>query len=205
MEAWMKQDLIDKKMVTSQVLNQNKYQSVAKEALQITMGKYVSVVNCQKGHGLKHVKTHSVLHVPDDVLWFGSPNNWNSARLESGHKFHAKAPAQMTQLRKDRLEEQVSPAQTTNLLALDMASDLILKSKQYLVNEGIQSQTLSRNSQDVEVENGGSRFVVKVMQLGNSCSAEWIDNAKARSKIKSKTRMACEALVFLRVIHTISK
>ena len=62
------------------------------------MAKYVSVVNRQKGHGLKHVKTHSVLHVPDDVLWFGSPNNWNSSRMESGHKFHAKAPANLTQL-----------------------------------------------------------------------------------------------------------
>jgi hypothetical protein len=80
------------------------------------MKKYVSVVNRKKGHGLKHVKTHSVLHVPDDVLWFGSPNNWNFACMETGHKFHAKAPAHLTQLRKDRLEDQVS-AQTTNSLA----------------------------------------------------------------------------------------
>ena len=54
------------------------------------MSKYISVVARKEGHGLKHVKTHSVLHLPDD--------NWNSAHLESGHKFHVKALAQLTQL-----------------------------------------------------------------------------------------------------------
>jgi hypothetical protein len=78
------------------------------------MAKYVSVVNRKKGHRLKHVKTHSVFHIPDDVLRFGCPDNWNSTPMESGHKFHANALAHLTQLLKDRLEDQVL-AQTTNL------------------------------------------------------------------------------------------
>jgi hypothetical protein len=97
------------------------------------MAEYVTVVNGQEGHGLNQVKTHSVLHVvPDDVLWFGSPNNWNSACECRGHKFHAKAPAKlMVQLQIDRLKDHISE-QTTNILALNMASDLIWNLKNYL-------------------------------------------------------------------------
>jgi hypothetical protein len=128
MEAWMKQEKVDRKAVTPRQVRNKQYESAGKEALQIAISKYVKVVSCKVGHGLKHVKTHSVLHIPDDIFWFGSPNNWNSARVESGHKFHAKAPAQLTQRRKDRLKDQVSE-QTTNLLALSTAKDLIWKSK----------------------------------------------------------------------------
>jgi hypothetical protein len=126
MEAWMKQEKVDRKLVTPRKRRGVNYESAAKEALRVAVSKYVKVVSRKKGHGLKHVKTHSVLHVPDDIFWFGSPNNWNSARVESGHKYHAKAPAQLTQRRKDRLEDQVSE-QTTNLLALTTARDLIFK------------------------------------------------------------------------------
>jgi len=97
MEAWMKQEKVDRKLVTPRKRRGVNYESAAKEALRVAVSKYVKVVSRKKGHGLKHVKTHSVLHVPDDIFWFGSPNNWNSARVESGHKYHAKAPAQLTQ------------------------------------------------------------------------------------------------------------
>jgi hypothetical protein len=99
MEAWMKQESVNINEVAPSQLRGQQYDSSGKEALQITMSKYVSVVMRHKGHGLKqHVKTHSILHVPDDILWFGSPNNWNSVGVESGHKLHAKALAQITQL-----------------------------------------------------------------------------------------------------------
>jgi hypothetical protein len=187
MEAWMKQDSVDRKVVSERFLRKQPFQSAAKEALRITMAKYVSVVNRTKGHGLKHVKTHSVLHVPDDVLWFGSPNNWNSARVESGHKFHAKAPAKYTQLRKDRLEEQVS-AQTTDLLALNMATDLIWKSKNYLITNDTNTP-----SQTAKLLNGGSQFVVKVANGGRRFEVEFMENAKSKTKTKSKSCLACEA------------
>jgi hypothetical protein len=94
----MKQESVNINEVVLRHHRGQPYNSTAKEALQIAMSKYVLFVMRNKGHGLKHVKTHSVLHVPTDIQWFDSPNNWNSARVESGHKFHAKAPAQITQL-----------------------------------------------------------------------------------------------------------
>jgi hypothetical protein len=76
-----------------------------------------------------------------------------------------------------------------------MASDLIWKSKNYLItNDNIQSQTASRSSRNLEVVNGGSQFVVKVTQRGKRCAVEWMENAKAKTKKKSKTSLACEAL-----------
>jgi hypothetical protein len=166
------------------------------------MAKYVSVVNRQKGHGLKHVKTHSVLPVPDDVLWFSSPNNWNSACMESGHKFHAKTPAHLTQLQKDRLEDQVL-AQTTNSLALSMASDLIWKSNNYLINhDSTHSTAASRHSQNLqqEVINGGSQFTVSVSDRGKTIAVDFMDNAKVSMKKRSKASTACEAF-FEKVVY----
>jgi hypothetical protein len=136
-----------------------------------------------------------VLHIPDDIFWFGSPNNWNSARVESGHKFHAKAPAQLTQRRKDRLEDQVSE-QTTNLLALSTARDLIWKSKDYLgEKEGNDVSATSANlSPNWKVENWGSRFCVKVTQSGTCWVTEWIEQGKGKSNKKSKTTLFCTRL-----------
>jgi hypothetical protein len=145
--------------------------------------------------GLKHVKTHSVLHIPDDIFWFGSPNNWNSARVESGHKYHAKAPAQLTQRRKDRLEDQVSK-QTTNLLALSTANDLIWKSKNYLGEEEANDlpATSTNVSPNWKVENRGSRFCVTVTRSGTCWVSEWIEHGKGRSFKKSKTTLSCNRL-----------
>jgi hypothetical protein len=67
MEAWMKQESVDINEVSPCQLCGQRYNSSAKETLQIAMSKYVLVVMRHEGHGLKHVKTHSVLHVPDDI------------------------------------------------------------------------------------------------------------------------------------------
>jgi hypothetical protein len=129
MEAWMKEDSIERTKVRRFL---NGKDTKAMYGLRVAIEKYVKVVHRTKGHGLKHIKTHSVLHVPDDILRFGSPNNWNTARVESGHKFHAKYPALRTQRRKDRLEDQVCK-QTTNLLTLTIAKDLISNSPDNLL------------------------------------------------------------------------
>jgi hypothetical protein len=68
MEAWMKQESVDKELVCPRQLRHQQYESAGKEVLRTAMSKYVSVVARKEGHGLKHVKTHSVLHIPDDIL-----------------------------------------------------------------------------------------------------------------------------------------
>jgi hypothetical protein len=179
MEAWMKEDSISRNLV-----RRNGVESTAKDALRIAMENYVKVVRRTKGHGLKHVKTHSVLHVSDDILRFGSPNNWNTARVESGHKFHAKYPSLRTQRRKDRLEDQVCK-QTTNLLALTIAKDLIgANSRDNLIPD---ATTLSAST-------GGSHFLIKVTQSGKCLAHEWLDKGKGKSSKKSKTTTACSLL-----------
>jgi hypothetical protein len=184
MEAWMKEDSIARNLV-----RRNGVESMAKDALRIAMENYVKVVHRTNGHGLKHVKTHSVLHVSDDILRFGSPNNWNTARVESGHKFHAKYPALRTQRRKDRLEDQVCK-QTTNLLALTIAKDLISNSPDNLL-------PAIRDFQEVTTpaaSTGGSHFLIKVTQSGKCLAHEWLDKGKGKSSKKSKTTTACSLL-----------
>jgi hypothetical protein len=194
MEAWMKEDSIERILVSA---GDAGAESDAKGALRTVIRDYVKVVRRKKGHGLKLVKTHSVLHVPDDILRFGSPNNWNSSRMESGHKVHAKAPARLTQRQKDRLEDQVC-SQTTNILALTMAKDLIANSPEYgqpVMHRSVMSTPLvTTTSLSQKVQPGGSRFLIKVSQNGGSCAPEWIDHGKQKSKKMSKTGTACTLL-----------
>jgi hypothetical protein len=79
-----------------------------------------------------------------------------------------------------------------------MASDLIWKSKNYLINHDNTHSTpaLSRHSQNLqqEVINGGSQFTVSVSDPGKTTVVNFMDNAKVSIKKKSKASTACEAL-----------
>jgi hypothetical protein len=78
-----------------------------------------------------------------------------------------------------------------------MASDLIWKSKNYLINHDNTHSTAashhSQNSQQ-EVINGGSQFTVSVSDRGKTIAVDFMDNAKVSMKKKSKASTACEAL-----------
>jgi hypothetical protein len=162
--------------------------------LRVAMEKYVKVVHRTKGHSLKHVKTHSVLHVSDDILHFGSPNNWNTARVESGHKFHAKYPALRTQRRKDRLEDQVCK-QTTNLLALTIAKDLISNSLDNLLPVMDCPQVTSHSvALKMPKDSLGCHLFIKVTQSGKCFAHEWFDKGKGKICKKSKTTTACSRI-----------
>ena len=72
------------------------------------MKKFVKTVNRSKGMGMKLTKVHSVLHVPDDVVMYGSGKNWDSGPSELNHKENVKRKASLTSLCKETLEDQVA-------------------------------------------------------------------------------------------------
>jgi hypothetical protein len=90
------------------------------------------------------------------------------------------------------LEDQVSK-QTTNLLALSTARDLIWKSKNYSGEaEGNNIPATSTNvSPNWKVENQGSQFCVTVTQSGMCWVTEWIEHGKGRINKKSKITLSC--------------
>ena len=50
-----------------------------------------------KGQGWELAKFHEQLHVPDDIVRFGSPQGTHSGPTEHNHIQHAKQPAKNTQ------------------------------------------------------------------------------------------------------------
>ena len=71
------------------------------------MQKFINTVDCKEDNGIKLIKIHSFLHVLDDVLWFGSGKNWDAGPLESNHKENVKRKAELTNLFKETLYDQV--------------------------------------------------------------------------------------------------
>ena len=107
MEQWLKLPSVRKADVTPSG-GRTRTESSAKSALRIAVKKYVKTVNRSEGMGMKLTKTHSVLHVPDDVAMFGSGKNWDSGPAESNHKENVKRKAENTSLCKDSLDDQVA-------------------------------------------------------------------------------------------------
>jgi hypothetical protein len=84
MEQWLKLPSVKNSDVTPN--GGRLADSSAKMALRIAVKQFVDTVNCSDGMGMTLAKTHSVLHVPDDVAMFGLGTNWDSGPSESNHK-----------------------------------------------------------------------------------------------------------------------
>jgi hypothetical protein len=109
MEQWLKLPLVKKAQVRRTPGETGlATESPAKQALRGAVKLFVDTVDCKEGNGMKLTKTHSVLHVPDDVAMFGSGKNWDSGPSESNHKENVKKKAALTSLCKHSLEDQVA-------------------------------------------------------------------------------------------------
>ena len=95
-EMWMRKESMKKDLVIR-----------CKKKFQYLMALYRKVVNRTKGMGLKFVKFHGLLHVPQEILDFGIPLEADTGANESGHKAEKKA-ARLTQRRKENFEEQTN-------------------------------------------------------------------------------------------------
>lgn len=123
MEQWIKLPSVDKSDVTPTAGRLS--DSPAKSALRIAVRKFVNTVNRKEGMGMKLTKVHCILHVPDDVAMYGSGKNWDSGPSESNHKENVKRKAELTNLCKDTLEEQVA-TRFEESLVLEHAKGLIM-------------------------------------------------------------------------------
>ena len=72
------------------------------------MQKFINTVDCKEGNEIKLTKIHSFLHMPADVLWFGSGKNWDAGTPESNHKKNVKRKDKLTNLCKETLDDWVA-------------------------------------------------------------------------------------------------
>jgi hypothetical protein len=175
MEQWIKLPSVRKADVTPTVGSIN-VDSCAKSALRIAVQKFVDTLNRSDGCGMKLIKVHSVLHVPNDVAMFGSGKNWDSGPSESNHKENVKRKAALTNLCKDTLEDQVA-SRFEESLVLEHAKGIIMGNK----SENIDNNSLV----SCREESTGSRMKITISSTGvathyNSAMAEW--NGKKNSK-----------------------
>ena len=93
-EMWMKKDSMRKDLVVR-----------CKKKFRYLMALYRKVVNRTEGMGLKFVKFHALMHVPQEILDYGVPLEADTGANESAHKSEKRA-ARATQRRKVNFEEQ---------------------------------------------------------------------------------------------------
>ncbi|KAI2500734.1 hypothetical protein MHU86_13762 [Fragilaria crotonensis] len=117
---WMKQSTISKAQVTKSHC-----------AVQWLMRQMASVSPRASGMGNNTIKTHLVLHLSEDILDHGVPENVNSAYAESAHIPLSKITARNTQKRAKTFTRQAAHRYIENLAIAsawqDMQQDIIHK------------------------------------------------------------------------------
>ena len=88
--------------------------------LPYVLNTYKDTLNRTQGCGMKLIKFHLPTHFADDILRFGSMQNFDTGIGESHHKTAAKKPAKSTQKRKETFEFQTATRQIENM-AIDRA------------------------------------------------------------------------------------
>ncbi len=115
---WMKQSIISKAQVRKSHC-----------AVQWLMRQVARVAPRPKGMGNNTIKTHLVLHLSEDILDHGVPDNVNSAYAESAHIPLSKITARNTQKRATTFTRQAANRYTENLAIAsawqDMQHDII--------------------------------------------------------------------------------
>ena len=91
---WLKQDKLSRELVIR-----------AKRKFRYLMALIRKVVHREKGMGMKIVKFHAIMHIPQDILDFGVPMEVDTGANEAGHKSEKKA-SRLTQRRKETFDEQ---------------------------------------------------------------------------------------------------
>ena len=61
----------------------------------------------QRGMQLKLLKFHAIMHMSDDIFYFGVPMNYDTGPMEAGHK-PVKVAAKVTQKKEDTFEKQTN-------------------------------------------------------------------------------------------------
>lgn len=111
---WMKQSHISKSQVSKSQL-----------AVQWLMRRVAEVSPRPKGMGTNTIKTHLVLHLREDMLDHGVPQNVNSAYAESAHIPLAKETARKTQRRASSFTKQAAQRYVENLAISLASSDMV--------------------------------------------------------------------------------
>ena len=111
---WMKQLCMSKSQVPK-----------SQRAAQWLMQRVSEVSPRPKGMGTNTIRTHLVLHLWEDMLDHGVPQNVNSAFAESAHMPLAKETARKTQRRSSTFTKQAAQRYVENLVISLASSDMV--------------------------------------------------------------------------------
>jgi hypothetical protein len=111
-----------------------------KEFIPFFLNLYKDTLHRKSGCGMKLVKFHLPNHFADDIMRYGSMQNFDTSIGESHHKTEAKYPAKQTQRRKSEFEMQTASRQIEQL-AINIGMADVSDSKNHTdITDDTQSQ-----------------------------------------------------------------
>jgi hypothetical protein len=134
-------------------------------AIQKLSNFFKSVVNRQDGKGMKIIKFHLSMHIPENILDFGVTANIDTGPAESNHKKNAVQPCRLTQKRAETFEVQTARRYFENVVldfagaCLDRKGTVAYQNKTYIDRRNPNLRG-SRYSLCLEVPEGQARTAI---------------------------------------------
>jgi Plavaka transposase len=155
--AWLKQDTIPKTLVNK-----------SKMATKWLMRQFKFIAPRPTGMKNNTIKFHLVLHLADDILDHGVPQNFNSSFAESAHISLAKDTARNTQKRTASFTYQAAQRYVENLV-ISKAWNEICPAKNLVITKIKTTESLSNLSdddQEIDDAKWGRRFYLSIGRDG---------------------------------------
>ena len=177
-EEWMKKDIIYKKHIRA-----------ARDKHRYIMYLIKKVAQRTKGMGLKITKFHAILHLANDILYFGVPMEVDTGVNESHHKPNIQA-AHLTQ--KDRKTFEIQTANRIEEMdLLELAAEEIAGRALWHYFDGYDEPLVEPTEQDHEPVTGGAAF-----RVGKGPNGVPTITSVRKDKGKSARFMMEEALLY---------
>ena len=172
--AWLKQDTIPKTLVNK-----------SKMAVKWLMRQFKFIAPRPTGMKNNTIKFHLVLHLADDILDHGVPQNFNSSFAESAHISLAKDTARNTQKRTASFTYQAAQRYVENLV-ISKAWNEICPAEKLTVTQADTTETMVNLSDDDQINDAkwGRRFYLSIGPDGRP-HCKWAKERGDKTAVKA--------------------
>jgi hypothetical protein len=130
-----------------------------------------NTINREEGNGMKIIKFHLVTHFAEDILRFGSMNNYDSCIGERHHSSEIKDPAKLTQRRKRTFEYQTG-VRYFEQRCITMAANELKSSQEHFPN--IESFYENKNN-NIIFNDTTQKFMKMNSKMKKYVECSWVD------------------------------
>ena len=134
------------------------------------------------GQGMKIIKFHDLIHIMDDILRFGSHQNYNSGPSEHTHKMHKDLTHQTQRRVGFTFNFQSAKRESENFIIQKGVDSIDFKTRNTNIDSKDKSDTEDDNDNPDKFIKQGSKCTLEFSILQNTCEVIWTNKQHQEKK-----------------------